>query len=200
VQPAPLRDYIRARNADRPAELTDWWVMLADSRAADATTTTVGPLTLRLTVRGQHPTQKVPDDSERFPIRRLVSPPHERIDIAPGSPEYDAAVTLTANMWADSPRKDLNAKEAPTEPAGVACRKVRAKERGVLLLYPLDPARGPAEKTEGAPYVGFALSFPGSDRAKPVDYQVAKDLWLRLTGSSPTLSAVEDESDAVAVP
>jgi hypothetical protein len=195
VQPKPLSDYIKSRNADQPAELNEWWVLLANSTSTDATAVTVGGLPIGLTKRSRHPDQQPEGDTGRFPIRRLVSPPHERVDIAEGTPEYAAAVALTVKMWADSPRKDLREKVAPTRPAGVACRKVRPATRGVLLLYPLNPAEAPLEVQPGDPFVGFALSFPGSERAKPVDYQVAKDLWVKLTGAGPDVSAVEDEDD-----
>ncbi|MGY1730275.1 Z1 domain-containing protein [Geodermatophilus sp. SYSU D01045] len=194
VQPKPLRDYIQSRNTDQPAELTDWWVLLANSTAPDAREVRVGGLEVGLTRRQGHPGQTVPGDSGRFPIRRLISPPHERIDIVEGSPEYKEALDLTAKIWAESPRKDLRDKDAPSQPAGVACRSVRPASTGVLLLYPLNPTEAPDAVREGRPFVGFALSFPHSDRAQPVDYQVAKDLWLKLT-STGSLSAVEDEDD-----
>jgi len=195
VQPKPLRDYIQSRNTDQPAELTEWWILLANSTAPEAKRTSVGHLSVGLTKRRSHSDQEVAGDTGRFPIRRLVSPPHERIDIVDGTPEYKEALDFTAKMWAESPRKDLREKTAPTQPAGVACRKIRPATTGVLMLYPLNPNEAHADVSMGDPFVGFALSFPGSDRAQPVAYQVAKDLWLKLTGSGPTSAAVEDEDD-----
>jgi hypothetical protein len=195
VQPKPLRDYIQSRNTDQPAELTNWWVLLANSTAPEATSIRVGDLPVGLTKRKRHSGQVMAGDTGRFPIRRLVSPPHERIDVVPRTPEYKDALELTAKMWAESPRKDLREKDAPTEPAGVACRSVRSATTGVLMLYPLNPNEAHPNVQEGDPFVGFALSFPASDRAKPVDYQVAKDLWLKLTGSGASSAAVEDEED-----
>ena len=195
VQPKPLRDYIQSRNTDQPVELTNWWVLLANSTSPEATPSFVGHLPVRLTKRKSHSDQVVTGDTGRFPIRRLVSPPHERIDIVAGTPEYQEALEITAKMWAESPRKDLREKDPPTEPAGVACRKVRPATTGVLMLYPLNPREAQPTVWDGDPFVGFALSFPASDQARPVDYQVAKDLWLKLTGSGPTSVAVEDEED-----
>lgn len=193
VQPRPLRNYIASRTSDQPAELTEWWVFLANSAAKDATPTQVGGRSVRLTTRSIHKDQQKAE-LDRFPIRRLVSPPHERIDFLPGTDDYKKALAVTAKMWAESPRKDLNLKEAPTDPAGVACRGVRPATRGVLLLYPLDPTQAQQGVPAGKPFVGFALSFPGSDRAKPVDYQVAKDVWQSLI--TPTsLTSIEDEDD-----
>ncbi|MEJ7628414.1 MAG: Z1 domain-containing protein [Nocardioidaceae bacterium] len=195
VQPKPLRDYIRSRLTDQPAELTDWWILLANSTARDAEQVTVGGRSVGLTTRQRHSDQDIEGDFGRFPIRRLVSPPHERIDVVAGTPEFDRALEETARMWAESPRRDLREKDAPTQPAGVACRGVRSATRGLLLVYPFTPAtKEPEDVQAGKRFVGFALSFPRSDRAKPVDYQVARDLWLQLT--NPTLvSGAEDEDD-----
>jgi hypothetical protein len=195
VQPKPLKDYIQSRNTDQPAELTEWWVLLANSTSTDADNIMIDGLSVGLTKRSKHPDQEIAGDTGRFPIRRLVSPPHERIDIIEGTDEYDAAVVRTAKMWAESPRKDLREKDPPTQPAGIACRDVRPATRGVLLLYPLNPKEAHPAVRVGDPFVGFALSFPRSERAKPVDYQVAKDLWIKLTSPHVGTLAVEDEDD-----
>lgn len=92
VQPKPLRDYIESRNTDQPAELTNWWVLLANSTSPEATLTAVGHLPVGLTKRKSHSGQVVAGDTGRFPIRRLVSPParahrHRPRDARlPGSP------------------------------------------------------------------------------------------------------------------
>jgi hypothetical protein len=192
VQSKALRDYIAARTSDDPPELTDWWVLLANnSTVKDEDKVDVGGLRVGLTKRALHPEQTDSTDLTRFPIRRLVSPPHERIDIIPGTPEYELAVDTTARMWADSPRKDFREKDAPTEPAGMACRRIRPASRGILLLYPLDPREARAGSREGDPFVGFAISFPGSQKAKSVDYMVTVDAWNRWMGPRQD----EDEDD-----
>ncbi|MBB2903540.1 hypothetical protein FHR75_004382 [Kineococcus radiotolerans] len=194
VQPKALRDYILGRTSDQPPELTEWWVLLANSTSNAAQQVNISSKSLGLTKRSQHKDQQAAAELGRFSIRRLVSPPHEQIDIVKGSVEYENALELTAKMWANSPRKDLQEKGPPTEPAGVACRNVRSPSRGLLLLYPLSPGEAPEKVRGGKPFVGFALSFPGSEQAKPINYQVAKDVWQRLV--NPVSSAViEDEDD-----
>jgi hypothetical protein len=194
VQPKALRDYIIGRATDQPSELTDWWVLLANSTSEAAKEVDIAGRPTRLTKRSRHTGQEIAGDMGRFPIRRLVSPPHERIDVVKGTPAYEEALRVTAKMWANSPRKDLRERAEPTEPAGVACRDVRPAKRGLLLLYPLSADEAPAEVREGRPFVGFALSFPGSEHAKPVNYQVAKDVWQRLVNPA-SMTAVEDEDD-----
>jgi hypothetical protein len=43
------------------------------------------------------------------------------------------------------------------------------------MLYPLDPTKVMHGTNE--PVLGFAISFPYSERAKPVDYQVNNVYW-----------------------
>lgn len=193
VQPTALRDYILGRTSDDPAELTEWWVLLANSTSKTAVKREITGLPIGLTKRSRHNEPPVADPG-RFSIRRLVSPPHEQIDVVKGSAEYQHALSVTAKMWADSPRKNLQEKEPPSEPAGVACRNVRSPSRGLLLLYPISPDQVLKDGLNGEPFVGFALSFPGSEHAKPINYQVAKDVWQRLVNPVSSM-AVEDEDD-----
>ncbi len=76
-----------------------------------------------------------------------------------------------------------------------------------MIVYPLDPdpARlrltgdldgspapfDPRDKLE-TPLVGFALSFPGSERAQPVSYQVNQVFWEQEYGA---YADDEDEDD-----
>jgi hypothetical protein len=191
VQPRALRDYIVNRTGDDPAELGEWWVLLPGNSQPTARREVIGGQEVGLTTRRRHSGQpNAPSDEGRFPIRRLVSPPHERIDLRPGTPAYDEALELTRDMWASSPRKDLREK-VPSEPAGIACRRIRPPSRGLLLLYPLDPAEDPWGSKEDLPFVGFAISFPGSTRAKPMEYQVTRDAWLKLHQGT----LIEDDDD-----
>ncbi|MFF5171547.1 Z1 domain-containing protein [Micromonospora sp. NPDC000089] len=180
VQPRAIRDYILSRTQDDPPELTDWWILLANSSSSTAGQEKVGTLRVGLTKRGWHSGQIESSPAPgRFPIRRLVSPSHERVDIVPGTPQYDEALQNTREMWASSPRKNLRDKE-PSQPAGIACRRVRPPSRGLLILYPLNLQGAPYALEKGDPFVGFAVSFPGSTKAKPMEYQVTKDAWLKL--------------------
>lgn len=195
VQPKALRDYIVGRNSDVPAELTQWWLLLANSAKTDAATVQLGGLQVRLTTRSRHRDQtNVPKD--RFPIRRLVSPPHERIDVVKGTSEYDRALERTERMWRESPRRDLREKDSPNEPAGVACRQIRPATRGILLLYPL--AADAKEVPAGKPFVGFALSFPNSELVSSVDYQVTRDMWEKLMSPAKGAGYEEDDEEDLA--
>lgn len=189
VQPKALRDYIASRNSDSPPELNSWWVVLASASGSQRVTVDVAGTEVGLTRRAWHPGQGArPEDSSqmgRYPIRRLVSPPHERIDFPSTSHEYQEALTTTKKVWASSPRKRSKEKE-PTEPAGIVCRGLRPPSRGVLVLYVLDPVEAfKYQESPETPFVGFALSFPTSENAKPMQYQVTMDAWRQLLGTAP---------------
>ncbi len=66
-------------------------------------------------------------------------------------------------------------------------RQVRSPQEGLIILYPLQVALGKdspraAVDTE-VPLVGYLLSFPASDRAEPISYQVNKILWDQEYGT-----------------
>lgn len=105
--------------------------------------------------------------ADRYTIRRLVSPTDEARDLS--SEQRVRALEKTVADWAASKRKDKSP-DPPTAPSGRGIRSVRAKERGLLLLYPLDGRI--AGTTGAAPVVGLAISFPASDTAKAIAYMV----------------------------
>lgn len=100
---------------------------------------------------------------------------------------WAAAMRLTLEDRAKDPGRgtEETGKEPPKYPGGVWVRQVRGlgaegvpahPERGLLLLYPIDP-RG-AELPEGVPaVVGFGVSFPASRLATTVKYEVDHLLW-----------------------
>ena len=74
----------------------------------------------------------------RYSIRRLVSPADEAKDLS--DDEQRSAGAETVRLWKESTRKNKSS-DPPEEPSGRAIRLVRPKDRGVLLIYPLDGAR-----------------------------------------------------------
>jgi hypothetical protein len=111
------------------------------------------------------------------------------------------ARALAAKRAAADAESENKAHEPDVVPGNIV-RELRPKTHGLLLIYPLVqpdkvPERkknnvtvAPEEETRldpsGSPVIGLALSFPSSESAKCVEYQVNKR-W------NPNL--VEDESD-----
>lgn len=161
--PEPLIQYIRARRAQD--ELGTWTVVLAGGQK-DATPCLIGDVTTSLVKRAKHG-----EGSARYTIRRVVSPSHELIDYPEGTPGWDQALAETVRAWDLRPSKKLGAK-APTAPSARSERHRRSVNNGLLLLYPLSPTEWRADATDEDPFVGFAVSFPHSEGAKPIEYQV----------------------------
>jgi len=109
----------------------------------------------------------------KYTIRRLVSPNNEAADLTPE--QYAEALAATTA----AARRKVPEKASPTYALGPHIRAQRSKTRGLLLLYPLDPAYLNKDKTifidvTQEVIMGFAISFP-SQTAYPndgLDYMV----------------------------
>ena len=102
---------------------------------------------------------------------------------------WSAALESTIKAWKPDPGRQTNSDrpKPPEAPNGPAVRRVRGKgadgvppaqERGLLLLYLLDPAK--ADGNFGgrtAPIVAFGASFPTSASGVKVEYKVDHLLW-----------------------
>ena len=67
-----------------------------------------------------------------------------------------------------------------SEPDGIS----PAPQRGLLLLYPLDPQLSGNETLAGRsdPVIAFGVSFPASDSGVKVEYAVDHLLWTQEYG------------------
>lgn len=157
-----MADYIARQNA--LGELTSWTVALISN-------TTVSPkkvagldvgLTVRETGEGR--------SGNSLAIRALVSGNDEQLVGITDQERSDAK--LLAERRLDDPS---------AEPGGVDLRNARSPERGLLLIYPLDPTKVGGEKGHpdhhldrtddtSHPLVGIALSFPGSKKTPARDF------------------------------
>ncbi len=126
--------------------------------------------------------ERLPDDRHR--IRGLVSARDEAIDL--DLKQYTEAFEKTQEL---PKKKDLKDKDY-VNPRMI--RSVRPKERGLLLIYPLNPKQDPNSermKIDPRPFVdvelpiiGFALSFPSSRNTKKVKYTVNTVYWEQEYG------------------
>jgi hypothetical protein len=158
-----LREFIEAQT--RIGELISWTIAVL-SGDADKTIDLGGEV---LTMVRRSP--KNPDDSlhDRYVIRRLLAPRDEGIDL--DREAYQAALHETISDWQADPRRQVQ--NPPTIPSGPSLRRQRPAERGLLLLYPLDP-----QPVEGdLPVIGFGISFPASEKARAIHYRVNNVYW-----------------------
>ena len=175
------------RSMARSSELTSWTVAVIGGGAGE-------PFILPGGLKVDGALQRKADSAikDRYSIGRLLSPRDEAIDL--NEPAWKAALESTIKAWKPDPgRQNDSVKPKPPElPNGPAIRRIRGKgaegvapalERGLLLLYLLDP-----QKAEGvfgdrtSPIVAFGVSFPSSASGVKVEYKVDHLLWEQEYG------------------
>lgn len=166
-----IGDYIRSRNQDEPPELTLWTVALIDGPKSNGTVD-VGPFSV-----GRIQRADLTPNSSDFTIKRLVSPTDELIDLTEEEIREARAETLKLFEAGLLKTKDGN---PPLGVSGLAVRRKRSAERGVLLVYPITP-KTEVENGASETHTGFAISFPHSARGESsaVDY-VANAVYLEV--------------------
>jgi len=187
VNSALLRDFVRSMAAIN--ELTSWTVMLMGG-GTGSTHTFNGDFTVAMTKRTADK-----EITDRYAIGRLLSPRDEAIDLDNGA--WSAALARTKKMFnPDAGRQKSGAKPSePDVPNGPSIRYIRGKgseadgvvpspQRGLLLLYPLDPQQSGSDALadRSDPVMAFGVSFPSSDSGVKVEYAVDHLLWAQEYG------------------
>lgn len=177
-----LAEFITRMNTEK--ELTSWTVALIGSGRGKSF-----PLTEDLEV--QMLTRAAEGPAGKYSIGRLLSPRDEAIDLA--GEEWLAALDLTKKGWKPDPARSKST-EGPSEPSGPSVRKLRGEgmaghaghpERGLLLLYVLDPAEAGAHIDPLLPpVVAFGISFPSSHSGTKVEYKVTNVAWTQEYGGA----------------
>lgn len=188
VHSALLRDFVRSMAAT--GELTSWTVALLGG-GSGATYTFAGGLTIDAMIKRS----AAKDITDRYAIGRLLSPRDEAIDL--DNAAWTAALAKTKKSFnPDAGRQKDGAKpREPEVPNGPSIRQIRGKgsvsddiapvpQRGLLLLYPLDPQQSGIDALVGRtdPVMAFGVSFPSSDSGVKVEYAVDHLLWTQEYG------------------
>jgi len=167
ANPGLLKEYIEKRSSR--GELTHWTVALINNSMATRTLS-LGGHQIGLTRRAD------PDPSDpKYALTkgRMIDPKHEFIDLTPG--QVDEALWM---MQTDPERKPRSEK-APEDPSGPYIRAVRPSQRGLLLIYPLDPEPPQVE----VPVMGLAFSISHSQKDVMVEYKVNNIYWGQEFGN-----------------
>ena len=160
-----IADFIEVMN--REGELTSWTVALVGKEAtSEDVTHQIAGHDVAMLQR-----QAVGNHDDRYSIKTLISPRDESIGLS--AAEWGAALDLTQTTWRSDAGRNQK-KEPPSEPRGPAIRQVLGRgvpeagvsartERGLLLLYLLDPRKSGLKRLEGAsPVLAWAVSFPAT--------------------------------------
>lgn len=160
-----LAQYILKQNEQ--GELVSWSIRLVSSGLKDAPdlSNDFGGLSIGATLRSRN--KSLEGEVDKFTIKRLVNPADEGLDL--DVDEQKLALQETYRLWAESKRKNRS-EIPPDKPSGQGIRFARPKERGMLVIYPLDTTE--AGLAASPPIVGIALSFPQSKTAKEITYTV----------------------------
>jgi len=165
-----LREYIEKQV--EVGDLSSWTVLLTggQSQRTHRFDGVEVPLVQRSWHGDQFRTAEERATSDRFVIRRLVSPRDEAVDM--DAEAYARALEQTVETWHADPARSEN-RDPPDSPAGWAVRHQRPKANGLLLIYPVDPAPDMTQEgADGPPLMGMAMSFPGNPDARKVRYIV----------------------------
>jgi hypothetical protein len=178
VNSALLTEFVRKMSVE--GELTSWTVALLGGGDGREHVFAGG-------IKIWNMPRRSPDKeiNDRYSIGRLISPRDEAIDL--DSDAWLAALDISVKAWRPDParQKDGSQPNQPSIPGGPAIRRVRgegservppARERGLLLIYPLDPiAAGVGD--DSLPVIAFGVSFPKSHSGTVVEYRVDHLLW-----------------------
>jgi len=156
-----VRDYIEAQV--RQNELVDWTVALISRH--DGAQCELGGHIVGLTKR-----RPMTKEGSRYCLNkgRLLSPPDELLDLT------DEEIKLALEL------APYNSKtgEPLERPQPSAIRQIRAKEKGLMLIYPLNPG----EVNTTTPFMGLFFSFPASEMARRIGYKVNNIYWQEEFG------------------
>jgi len=170
-----LAEFVRSMHSE--GELTSWTVALVGSRQGETYTFSAG---ISTKMPGRKEESRT---SDSFSIGRLLSPRDEAIDLDDSA--WQAALERTQKQWESGARAKT---EPPEVPSGPMIREVRgngaagiapARERGLLLLYALDPKETGDDRLASYehPVMAFGASFPKSNSGTKVEYKVDHLTW-----------------------
>jgi hypothetical protein len=178
-----IADFIEEMNKD--GELTSWTVaLIGKDKGPDDKHRMVGECSVNMIQR-----KRTTEHSDRYSIKTLISARDQAIDLKEA--EWKAALDLSRKTWRNDADRN-EGKGPPTEPRGPQVRYVLGegdpeagvqsrRERGLLMLYLLDPSESYVpELMDADPVVAWAISFPSSTserRVSNASYIANSVLW-----------------------
>lgn len=161
------------QNQVEDGELTEWTVALVSTLSGEPDS--IAGLPIGLTWRSDDSQNHVNKTDTIYLIRNnLITETDQDVDLT--DDEKKLALKLTRENWKPSARSSI----PPTETSPKQVRNARNKKKGLLLIYIFQSGTldGGNRKPYNGKYLGYAISFPGSDTARPVEYRV-DEVYLR---------------------
>ena len=159
-------------NQVEDGELINWTVALVSTISGEKRT--ISGLKVGLSWRTDQNAGDKESDTIYLIRNNLITESDQDLDLS--EDQKALALQKTIDNWKPNGRS----KDIPTEASPVWIRKCRDKENGLLLIYPF--RSGSSDKNRQIPYdevyIGYAISFPDSDTARPVEYKV-DEVYLR---------------------
>jgi hypothetical protein len=115
--------------------------------------------------------KSVASSADRYSIKRLVSPADEGIDLPDD---------IRQRIKQEIKEERISQAQAVNGEQLNLYRQERSPDRGLLLIYLLDPED--AGWSSEPPILGFAISFPGSNNASSVEYLANNTYYLQEFG------------------
>lgn len=172
ASPKIVSTYIQNQVEDH--ELTEWTVALISTKSG--LSDNVAGLKIGLTWRTDDVENRGTDKDTLYLIRNnLISEFDQDVDLT--KEEKARAFQLTMDNWKPTDRKQT----PPTAASPKQVRMVRSKKKALLMIYIFQSGiitEGKLRKPYDSKYLGYAISFPGSDTARPVEYRV-DEVYLR---------------------
>lgn len=164
--PQKLKEYIENQQTVR--ELTEWTVVLKNTK--DGNEIEIGDISVKLSERSDDNKELENKQNEYKMIRNhIITPLDEGLDLS--EKQMEEALIKTRE---DSEAKKK--KKIPNTAGGHFIRNIRNPKNGLIIIYLLDYQYIHSEG-QAYPYVGFAISFPGSFNSQPIEYVVNNIYW-----------------------
>ncbi len=152
--------------ANEIGELKHWRVAIM-SRGNSANVSVIKEMPIGWFNRKHQP--ETPQDSYYINKSNITSRPDEFIDMSEN--EKEEFLIKNINKWKESGSN----RPQPVNPDGMTVRnEYRKPDKPLLLLYLLNPAEADLPN-EQKPFVGFAISFPGSNNFSVVRFAIHED-------------------------
>ena len=170
ASPKILADYIISQNED--GELINWTVALISTINGEPFADYGDNIKIGLSWRSDDLENRSKNDEDTIYLIRnnLITESDQDVDLT--EDEKKRALQLTQDHW----KPDRRSPTLPKDASPVYIRKCRKKTDGLLLIYTFESGipddNGKSKQKYQDKYLGYAISFPDSDTAKPVEYKV----------------------------